>query len=77
VFWCGNVATAAPLTRSRHRVHVSWRLECPRCGTPKLAEVYTERYGRPCEHRDPWLTDVPVGEVLPDALDLFALGTDA
>jgi ADP-heptose:LPS heptosyltransferase len=75
LFWCGNVGNAAPLTRLRHRIHVSWRLECPRCGTPKLAEVYATRYGRPCDHREPWLTDIDVIEVLPDALDLLAQGT--
>ena len=76
LFWCGNVATAAPLTRGRHRLHVSWRLECPRCGVPKLAEVHPDRYGAPCRHREPWLTDIPVSEVLPDALDLLASHED-
>jgi ADP-heptose:LPS heptosyltransferase len=77
LFWCGNVASAAPLTRARHRIQGSWRLECPRCGTTKLAEVYADRYGGRCEHREPWLTDVPVREVLPDALDLLEQGTVA
>ncbi len=74
LFWCGNVGNAAPLTRARHRIHVSWRLECPRCGVPKLAEVYADRYGEPCPHREPWLTDIPVADVLSDALDLVQLG---
>ena len=76
LFWCGNAATAAPLARARHRVHVSWRLACPRCGVPKLAEVNPDRYGAPCSHREPWLTDIPVSEVLPDALDLLAAEED-
>ena len=74
IFWCGNVGNAAPLTRARHRIHVSWRLDCPRCGTPKLAEVDADRFGRPCPHREPWLTDVPAGGVLVDALNLLDLG---
>lgn len=80
LFWCGNVGNvgnAAPFTRSQHRIHVSWRLECPRCGTPKLAEVYADRYGERCGHREPWLTDISVSEVLPDALELLEQGTAA
>lgn len=73
LFWCGNVGNAAPLTRRQHRIHVSWRLECPRCGVPKLAEVDPGRYGDPCPHRDPWLTDIPVTDVRSDALDLLHL----
>ncbi len=33
VYWCGNLITAEPMTRSRHRPLLSWNLECPVCGT--------------------------------------------
>jgi hypothetical protein len=36
-----------------------------------LAEVYRDRYGDRCPHREPWLTDVAVEEVLDDVLDLL------
>jgi ADP-heptose:LPS heptosyltransferase len=74
LFWCGNLANAAPLTRARHRVHVSWRTTCPRCGRPLLAEADPERYGEPCDHQDAWVTDVPVDGVLQDVRDLLATG---
>lgn len=71
IFWCGNLPNAAPLTRARHRVHVSWRLECPVCGTPKLAAVYAGA-GRPCGHTESFVADVPVGDVAADARQLLS-----
>lgn len=32
VYWSGNLINAGPLTRSRHRVGVSFRTTCPDCG---------------------------------------------
>ena len=72
LFWCGNVPNAAPFTRARHRIHVSWRLDCPVCGVPMLAEADPDRFGDPCGHRGAWITDIPVGGVLHDVLDLMA-----
>jgi ADP-heptose:LPS heptosyltransferase len=32
VYWCGNVITAGPFYRGRHRPVLSWTVECPSCG---------------------------------------------
>jgi ADP-heptose:LPS heptosyltransferase len=63
VYWCGNLINAGPLTRARHRVGVSFRTTCPACGAD-------QGRGR-CEHNPSFVSDVPVEEVLPAALELF------
>jgi len=63
VYWCGNVITAGPFTRHRHRLAISWRLDCPVCG------VDTTR--TPCPHHASFVADVPVSEVLAPALELY------
>ena len=63
VYWCGNVITAAPPTRWRHRPVISWRLACPACGL----DCTRAR----CGHRDSFVADVPVAEVVDQALDLL------
>jgi ADP-heptose:LPS heptosyltransferase len=73
VYWCGNMINVGPLARTRHRTHISWRLVCPDCGAPSMTDMYPARAnGRACTHRSSWMTDVPVAEVLPDALELLA-----
>lgn len=63
IFWCGNLINGGPLTRTRHRPFLSWRLDCPRCGANAIES--------PCEHRDSFVADVPVEDVTNAALDLF------
>lgn len=63
VYWCGNVITAAPPTRARHRPAISWRLACPRCGL----DCTRAR----CDHRDSFVADVPAAEVTAAALELL------
>jgi ADP-heptose:LPS heptosyltransferase len=77
VYWCGNLVNVGPLARRRHRAHVSWRLDCPVCGAPAIADTYPARGGTGCTHRESFVTDVPVEEVLPDALDLYASESEA
>jgi ADP-heptose:LPS heptosyltransferase len=71
VYWCGNLVNVGPFTRARHRVHVSWRLACPVCGAAAMGNLYPSRGGSDCAHRESYVTDVPVDEVMPDALDLY------
>jgi ADP-heptose:LPS heptosyltransferase len=63
VYWCGNVITAGPLTRSRHRLAISWRLNCPVCGADTTRT--------PCSHHVSFVADVLVDEVLEPALELY------
>jgi ADP-heptose:LPS heptosyltransferase len=63
VFWCGNMINAGPVTRSRHRPAISWRLECPVCGTNCITGS--------CEHDESFVAGVPVAEVRSAVLDLL------
>jgi len=64
VYWCGNVINAGAPFRGRHRVLMSWRLDCPVCGVDCMAGT--------CPHRESFVADVPIGEVEAAALDLLA-----
>lgn len=73
IYWCGNLINAGPLARTRHRAHLSWQLACPVCGSGGMADLYPARTGgTECRHAQSYVGDVPVAEVLPDALDLYA-----
>jgi ADP-heptose:LPS heptosyltransferase len=65
IYWCGNMITFAPLTRTKHRQAISWRINCPVCGRDNM---HTR-----CQHQVSFLDDVSVDEVRQAALDLFAL----
>ncbi|ONI89668.1 hypothetical protein ALI22I_14285 [Saccharothrix sp. ALI-22-I] len=71
VFWIGNVITAAPFVRARHRVHVSTTVACPVCGAD-CSGLDAPR----CPHDVSFLTDVRVGPVRDDVLELIGT-TDA
>ena len=36
-----------------------------------LAQAQPDRYGDPCSHREPWITDIPVDGVLQDVVELL------
>ncbi|GAB1542428.1 glycosyltransferase family 9 protein [Scytonema sp. NUACC21] len=67
IYWCGNLITAGPMTRTRHRPAISWRLHCPVCGVDCTRES--------CNHRDSFVADVPVQEVVQSALELLSTST--
>ena len=71
VFWLGNVITAAPLTRLRHRVHLSFVTRCPVCGIDITQVGWTAPR---CEHDVSLVADVAVGPVLADARQLLRHG---
>jgi ADP-heptose:LPS heptosyltransferase len=64
VFWIGNLVTAAPLNRNRHRPLPSFRVHCAVCG----ADSTTTR----CEHEVSYVDDVSTEAVAGVALDLLA-----
>ncbi|MBX6313693.1 MAG: glycosyltransferase family 9 protein [Isosphaeraceae bacterium] len=63
IYWCGNLITAGPLSRTRHRPAISWRLECPRCGRNCLEGN--------CRHPESFVADVATEEVIASALELL------
>ncbi|MDP9388859.1 MAG: glycosyltransferase family 9 protein [Actinomycetota bacterium] len=69
IFWCGNLINAGPVTRARHRPAISWRLDCPACGTNCITGS--------CRHSASFVADVTVEEVVGSALDLWADATTA
>ncbi|MCW2607255.1 MAG: ADP-heptose:LPS heptosyltransferase [Frankiales bacterium] len=63
VFTSANLADVAPLSRTWHRVAVSWDSACRECGTQVV------RGGCPCRASATW--DVPVADVRDLALELW------
>lgn len=68
IYWCGNVITAAPLTRSRHRPVLSWRLDCPACNRNTISDN--------CEHRASFVDDIQAEQVIAQCFDLLNLARD-
>ncbi len=76
VYWCGNLLNAGPLTRRRHRPHVSWTVNCPQCGARAAQqELPAEHAGRGCEHDSSFVESVSADAVLHDAIELLATGS--
>jgi ADP-heptose:LPS heptosyltransferase len=63
LYWCFNLITAGPITRTRHRSAQSWLLECPVCG---LNCVYHR-----CPHHASFIDEIPTDEVITECLNLF------
>jgi ADP-heptose:LPS heptosyltransferase len=69
VFWIGNVVNAAPFSRGRHRVHLSFTVRCPVCGVDVTQVGWTAPR---CEHDVSFVADVRVAPVLADVRQLMA-----
>ena len=65
IYWAGNLITAGPLWRTRHRAAIAWRRDCPCCGADTISA--------PCGHAVSLVADVPVAEVRDAALDLLQM----
>ncbi len=65
IYWCGNVINAGSAFRTKHRPHLSWRLECPICGRNTIHDR--------CEHNPSFVDEVRVEEVVESALDVLHL----
>ena len=64
IYWCWNLFNYGPLTRTRHRPLVSWRLTCPLCGADQLNQS--------CGHEPSMVADIQEDEVARLALELLA-----
>ncbi|MFF5176612.1 glycosyltransferase family 9 protein [Micromonospora sp. NPDC000316] len=72
IFWVGNLINTANPLRGRHRPISSWMVHCPVCGVDCTPGIYPHRPGDgECPHRDSFVTDVPVAEVLEAARELL------
>lgn len=65
IYWCGNAINAGLIRGSRHRVALSWQLECPVCGV-----LCTSPRSR-CPHNPSFVDRVGVDEVVGHALDVL------
>lgn len=63
IYWCGNLVNADPITRGRHRPHLSWQLECSVCGRNCIYDN--------CDHRPSFVDRVTADEVIASALELY------
>ncbi len=63
IYWCGNLITSGPLTRTRHRPMISWNVRCPVCSTDCTRAS--------CNHHESFVADVTVNDVLDAARDLW------
>ncbi|MEU8213648.1 glycosyltransferase family 9 protein [Micromonospora sp. NPDC049044] len=72
IFWVGNLINTANPLRGRHRPICSWTVHCPVCGVDCTPGIYPHRPGDgECPHRDSFVADVPVAEVLEASRDLL------
>lgn len=69
IFWFGNAVNAAPFSRERHRVHMSFTVRCPVCDVDVTQVGWTAPR---CEHDESFVGDVEPAAVLDDALELMA-----
>jgi ADP-heptose:LPS heptosyltransferase len=75
LYWCGNAITAAATVRTRHRPLLSWTTHCPVCGVDASTAGFPHRPGEGCGHRPSFLGQIPVAEVLEEALELVREAT--
>ncbi|MEU6075894.1 glycosyltransferase family 9 protein [Micromonospora sp. NPDC047074] len=72
IYWVGNLITVANPLRGRHRPISSWTVRCPVCGVDCTPGIYPHRPGDgECPHRDSFVGDVPVIEVVEAARELL------
>jgi ADP-heptose:LPS heptosyltransferase len=81
LFWVGNMINSAALERTRHRPLISWTIRCPECGADCTRDRHPARAGTSvrglardpaCRHAVSFIADIPVDEVVEEALDLLA-----
>ena len=69
LFWFGNLVNGGPMTRGRHRVHLSWTTHCPVCGQDVTQVGWTAER---CEHDPSFLEGIGVDAVYDDVRALMA-----
>ncbi|MFV2022093.1 glycosyltransferase family 9 protein [Micromonospora sp. LOL_023] len=71
VYWIGNLLNGAPPVRGRHRPLAAFTIHCPVCGQDVSTVGFPARGGADsCGHRESFVIDVPVAEVLEAVLEL-------
>ncbi|PTQ80068.1 ADP-heptose:LPS heptosyltransferase [Nitrosospira multiformis] len=71
IYWAPNVLNWGPLSRDRHRIAISWQLECPQCGIRPVSPWPFQPQKADCSHPYSFVESVPVAEVLALAAELL------
>ena len=71
IYWAPNVLNWGPLSRDRHRVAISWQLECPQCGIKPVSPWPFQPQKPDCNHPYSFVKSVPVAEVVRLAAELL------
>ncbi|SCY30782.1 ADP-heptose:LPS heptosyltransferase [Nitrosospira sp. Nl5] len=71
IFWAPNVLNWGPLSRSRHRLAISWQLECPQCRIKPVSPWPFQPVTAGCDHSYSFVESISVAEVLELAGELL------
>jgi ADP-heptose:LPS heptosyltransferase len=63
LYWVGNLINAGAPNIRFHRWHISWRLNCPVCGTNCIDSS--------CSHRPSFIAGIPVEPVIKSCMELL------
>jgi ADP-heptose:LPS heptosyltransferase len=72
IFWAPNVLNWGPLNRNRHRLAISWRMECPGCAVKPVSPWPFQPATAACDHPYSFVESVSTEEVLELASDLLS-----
>jgi ADP-heptose:LPS heptosyltransferase len=72
IYWAPNVLNWGPLSRDRHRLGISWQLECPQCGIRPVSPWPFQPQKPDCSHPYSFVESVPVAEVVELAAELLS-----
>lgn len=71
IYWAPNVLNWGPLSRDRHRIAISWQLECPQCGIRPVSPWPFQPQKPDCSHPYSFVESVPLAEVLGLTMELL------
>lgn len=71
LFWQPNLLNWGPLTRGRHRVAISWKMNCPQCGILPAIPWPFQPVTAGCDHPFSFIEEIETDEVLRLASELL------
>lgn len=71
IYWGPNVLNWGPLSRNRHRLAISWQVECPGCGVAPVRPWPFQPVTPGCDHSYSFVEAITVAEVLALADELL------
>jgi ADP-heptose:LPS heptosyltransferase len=76
IYWAPNVLNWGPLSRDRHRIAISWQLECPQCRIKPVSPWPFQPQKPDCSHPYSFVESVLAAEVLGLAAELLYPATE-